>query len=312
MAKNAFESLLETLPEDQEFEFKGSVRQATAALAEKFPKLRESVLAQADYSRRMDEVRDKVNLADQWTKWRQDNWLENERKTKAEAARDTRISELERDLEAARQAALATGDEMTFEQLNQALEKFQSDKGIVTKNDLDKWGTDKEKSLTDYIKGNNQIFGRMAVDVPYIMARHSAEFGEVLDPDPVIKAAAEKGNYNLRDFYERDFVVERREKARTDKHAAELKKIQDEADAKVKAAQEEAERLKTQMTGATGTGNPVDMGTADMGPLQRQMQMPAADNSGGDQKPPDAPLGEGSIAAFAARQFALKQAQGRA
>ncbi len=304
MGKNAFENLLEALPED-EFEFKGPVREAMAKLAEKAPKLRDSVLAQADYSRFMDRAKDDVDLANSWKKWRDDNWLDDQKMTKAEAAKQQRIADLEAEVDRARQAALATGDEMTFEQLAQYTDKYIQDKKVVTSDKLDALFTDKEKSLMEYIKGNNQGMGQAVMEIPTILLKHEREFGEILDARQLVKAANEKGRLDLLDFYDKDFVVERRQKAIEDKHAADMKKVQEDADAKVKAAEEKAEKLKQQAMAQTGSG-PVDMGGPELGVLQKQF---VNSNSGeGEPKAPDAPLGESSIAAFAARQFLQKQA----
>jgi hypothetical protein len=307
--KSSFELLLETLP-DEEFEFKGPVRKAMEELGQKIPKIRDSVLAQSEFSRKMDEVRGDVNLAQQWKKWRDDYWLDEQKMTKSEFEKAEKIQALETDLETARQAALGQGDQMTFEQLGQWSEGFMKDKGLVTNAGLEKTLKEKETSLTDYVKSYTQPVATAALDVPYIMQKHQAEFGEVLDPKPLVKAAAEKNNFDLRDFYEKDWVVERRQKAMQEKHDAEMKKLQEETDAKLKAAEEKTERLKAQAMGQN-SGGPVDMGGPELGVLQKQL-VPSAPADGEAPKIPDVPLGDGSVAAFAAREYMRKQAERRA
>lgn len=309
MAKNnSFETLLESLPEDQEFEFKGPVRKAFAELAEKVPKLKDSVLAQSDYSRKMDEVRDKVKLADTWDEWRRNNWDDATNSTKDELAARTEAERLAQELETARAAALATGEEMTFDQLNQRLEQFSKEKNYLTPDDLKKQFDGKTKEVEDYVKGYSAPIARAALDIPYLMAKHEKEFGEVLDPEVITKYAAEKNNFNLRDLYEKDWVVEKRTEAVKKYYETELQKVKDRETAKIEAAKAEAlAEGRKQVVMGSPSGNPVDMGGNEMGPLQRRM-LPTEDPAAGEPKAPEVPIGEGSLAAFAARQFMAKQA----
>ena len=308
MAKDSFTSLLETLPDTDEFEFKGSARKAFAELAEKVPKLKESVLAQSDYSRRMDEVRDKVKLADTWDEWRRNNWNDEKKMTNAEAEKQAELERVQTELEAARTAALVTGEEMTFDQLNQRLEQFTKEKNYLTPDDLKKQFDGKTKEVEDYVKGYNAPIARAALDVPYLMAKHEKEFGEILDPEVLMEYGVKKNNFNLRELYEKDWVVEKRQKAMKDGYEAELQKIKDGEAAKIQAAKDEAlaEGRKQAVMGQQN-GNPVDMGGNDMGPLQRRMQPPAQEGDGAP-KAPEVPIGEGSLAAFAARKFLADQA----
>ena len=308
MARSSFDVLLESLPEDQEFEFKGPVRKAFAELAEKVPKLKDSVLAQSDYSRKMDEVRDKVILANKWDEWRQNNWDDEKNSTKDELRALAEAERLTAELEAARTAALATGEEMTFDQLNQRLEQFTKEKKIVTTDDLENQFKGKTKEVEDYIKVYSAPIARAALDIPYLMAKHEKEFGEILDPDTLTKYAAEKGNFNLRDVYEKDWVVEKRQQAMKANYDAEIQKLKDGNAAEIARAKEDAaaEARKQQIMGQPN-GNPVDMGGNDMGPLQRRM-LPTEQPGDGEPKAPEVPIGEGSLAAFAARQFLSKQA----
>ena len=307
MAKDVFTNLLESLPDSDEFEFKGSVRKAFAELAEKVPKLKESVLAQSDYSRRMDEVRDKVKLADTWDEWRRNNWDDEKHMTRAELEKVAELERVQAELETARTAALATGEEMNFDQLNQRLEQYSKEKNFLTPDDLKKQFDGKTKEVEDYVKGYSAPIARAALDIPYLMAKHEKEFGEILDPDILTKYAAEKGNFNLRDVYEKDWVVEKRTAAMKNHYEAELQKMKDGETAKLQAARDEAaaEARKQQIMGQPN-GNPVDMGGNDMGPLQRRM-LPEQQGDQDRSKAPEVPIGEGSLAAFAAREFLAKQ-----
>lgn len=98
-----------------------------------------------------------------------------------------------------------------------------------------------------------------------------------------------------------------------------MKRMQADADARVKAAQDErdaavaAERQKTtdiaeRMKGmGSPNANPADSEGSTMGPLQRKMlglDKPKDGSSGA----PEVPLGEGGVANYAAREFINKQA----
>lgn len=306
MAKSGFEVLLESLPDSDEFEFKGSVRKAFAELAEKVPKLKESVLAQSDYSRRMDEVRDKVKLADTWDEWRRNNWDDDKHMTRSELEKQAEMDRLQTELETARTAALATGEEMNFDQLNQRLEQYSKEKNFLTPDELKKQFDGKTKEVEDYVKGYSAPIARAALDIPYLMAKHEKEFGEILDPDILTKYAAEKGNFNLRDVYEKDWVVEKRTDAMKKHYESELQKVKDGEAAKLEAVRAEATAAaRTQQIMGQPSGNPVDMGGNDMGPLQRRM-LPESDVD--RSKAPEVPIGEGGLAAYAAREFLAKQA----
>jgi hypothetical protein len=307
VAKSGFEILLESLPDNDELEFKGSARKVVQELAEKVPKLKESVLAQSDYSRNMDALREKVKLADSWDEWRRDNWNEEFKMTAGELKKQTELDQLAAELEAARTAALATGEEMTFDQLNQRLEQFTKEKKYVTPDVLESQFRGKTKEVEDYVKGYSAPIAKAAIDIPYLMAKHEKEFGEILDPDVIVKYGVEKQNFNLRDLYEKDWVVEKRQAAMKANYEAEIQKVRDGEAAKIQAAREEAaaEAKKQQIMGQPN-GNPVDMGGNDLGPLQRRMTPePQGD---GEPKAPEVPIGEGGLAAFAARQFLAKQA----
>jgi hypothetical protein len=67
---NPFDDLLASIGDETD-------RQALGEMAERYPNLKESVMLRSDYSRVMDENRDKVKLADAWDAWRQSNWVDN-------------------------------------------------------------------------------------------------------------------------------------------------------------------------------------------------------------------------------------------
>lgn len=305
MAKNSFEALLETLPEDLEFEFKGPVRKAMEALAEKVPKVKDSVLAQSDYSRKMDELRDRVAEADEWRKWSEDNWDRDAGKTKADIANHQRIAELQQELESARKAAAAGGDEMTFDQLKDQLEQYSKERGIITKAELDKVVADKEKDLQKYMQGNSGTLFDGAMVTSELNLRHFKEFGEPFDSTAFVKAAVEKNRFDLRDYYEKDFVVAKRQEKIAADHKAELDRLAKERDDALKAVSDEKERQKTL---TMGNGGIADSTSPDLGPLQRRM---FGESSDGGDKAPDVPLGTGGLSSWAARRDEAKAAASR-
>jgi hypothetical protein len=301
---NSFEQLLETLPDDVEFEFKGSVRKAVDELAKKAPKLKDSVLAQSEFSRKMDEVRDKVRRADEWDDWVSKNWVPvkdhpNGGMTKQELEYSERVQSLNTELEEARKAATGNGEEMTFEQLNQQLEKYTKDKGLVSKTDIDKLVGDKEKDFQQFVRNNSGAMMTAAMVAGELNVRHFKEFGEPFDTEAFVKSAVEKNRLDLKDYYEKDYVLDRRQKLLEEKHKGELEKIENEKKEAQKALDDMKEKLKTQAMGPSGQLS--DNSGPDMGPLQRRMlgDQPA---EGEKDKIPDVPLGMGGIAAAAARR----------
>ena len=227
---SAFDALLQTFGDDGD-------RTTFTALADKNPALREFGLRQDDYSRKLDEHRAELQELQGWREWKQKNWESDPTDsthgwTKAEKQKMERLEALESE-KAALEGKLAEvefgGSDMTFEQIEQIATETMKKHGIdpdkfVPKDTL----VQKEKEVGDMVRQMNGITLQAAIDTPYLNQLHAKEFGEYFDPHAFLKAANDAGAVDLRKFYETSFVNE----ARTNK-------IKADAEARVKAAQED-------------------------------------------------------------------------
>lgn len=301
----AFEQLLATFSDEAD-------RQAFEALSTKNPKLKESVLLRSDYSRRMDEVKDKVEMADQWNDWRSKHWDDEKKMTKREIERVAQIEALEAEKSQLEEKLLnhtpGEGNDVTFDQLNQWGETFAKNKKIVTNDDLLKVIGDKEKELQQYVKTQNQFETYAALVTPELNLRHMKEFGEPFKAKDFIKEATEKGQFNLEEFYDNAYVRTKREAKITADHTAELERVKAEAAAAVQAAKDEAAAAAQRAAGMGPNGlTPTDNEGSQMGPMQRKF-LKMDEKPPEEGKAPEVPLGEGGIAAFAAKKWIQDQA----
>jgi hypothetical protein len=138
-----------------------------------------------------------------------------------------------------------------------------------------------------------------AGSLAYLTLKHKDEFGEILDPQPLLEAANEKNALNLREFYEKDWVVEARHKKMEASHAAEIKRLQEQKDQEVAKIKQEADERLARMA-PSPSGSPTDGGEGSMSAMQRHMLGIKDDK---DPKIPEGPIGGGSAAAAAAAQY---------
>jgi hypothetical protein len=289
---NAFEEILSTFSSDED-------RQAFTSLAERNPQIREYGLRQADYSRVINENRDSLEELKGWKKWEEQNWDREAKTTKAEA-------ELARELESERRAKaelekqIAFGDlggDVNFADIEGDLNKFLETKGVVTKDLFQQ----KEQEFRT-VQGASMT---AALVVPYLNQKHQNEFGELFNPAEFVSEAVKKGRFDLEDYYDKDFVVPKREAQRAKKHQEEMSRIQAEAEAKVAAAQKEADERVARVQGMGPAGGPTDADGPQMGAFQRNyLKVPEE----GTAVPANSELGQGTVAAIAAREWRQKQA----
>jgi hypothetical protein len=306
MAKTAWERVLESISDEED-------RKALEGIGSKHRVLQDSVLAQSDYSRKMDEVRDKVTLADSWKKWREENWLDSDSMTKAEKHKADQIAELQ--AERARlqaQVELGAGEnDMTAEELANLLDTRIKERGLVGQSDLDKVIGDKTTELQEFVKGTLGFSSQASLVVPYLNQKHQQEFGELFDPVEFVKEATSKQRYDLKDYYDKEFVQGKREAKQKSEFDAQKAKWQEEADAKAKA---EFERGKREAEQARVMSQGAQIPTDDTGPQAsawvRKYYQGSNPTEEGAAKPPEGTkLGDDSIARFAARELAAKQAE---
>jgi len=257
---NAFEELLEKIEEP---EFKEVLTKA----AEKYPDIKNNMLRQAEFSRKLNELDGKAKYADAWETWKKDNWDDTLKMTKAEAEAQQRIRDIEAENETLRQLQ-ETGD-VTFEQLNTEIEKAitAKTKGVLTEEQFqqkygsklfDKAAYDQEinQRVTNWTAGRDEMY----LKILRLGFKNKDEFGEVLEPMDVIKYANENKIQDLEDAYNK-MVAPRR----TEKQNKEL-------EAKLEAARKEGEIKGKQeaMMGVNGK-MPTDSGAPEMSHLQERL-----------------------------------------
>lgn len=282
-------------------------------LAEKYPDLKDYGMRQSDYSRRMDEVRDQVELATRWQGWEAENWDKDSGMTKTEkvlASELERLQSEKEDLERKVATGNFSGDEMTFEQLEQFGTDLIKKKGIVTSDDLAAKEAEFKKNLTES-SNSNAYMNNAALIVPYLNQRHFNEFGELFDPNEFVKTAVEKQRFDLTDYYDKDFIVSKRQAKNDSDHKAEIALIKAEADKRIAEAKQEAEAVSERLKGMGSNGmGPSDDGTPSMGEFQRKyLGLDKTIDPKGE--PPANQLGEGALAHFAAAKWRQDQLAGR-
>lgn len=210
--KNGFDALLEKLGDANDT----SVLQS---LASKYPVLKESVLMQSDYSRKMDEVRDKLKEAEVnaqalkgWETWRDENYDDSAKATKAEIALRAQLQEQQEKLNA------IEGNEMTAEQMQAHLDSLLAGKGYMPKSDVEKVLAEKSKEFEDRLYGVTSLVSAL---VP-LSTKHFQEFGEPLDTEQMFKIGNEKKLTDPASAYEA-MVAPRRAERMTQQHEEALK-----------------------------------------------------------------------------------------
>lgn len=291
MAKgnNAFDNLLASAswstPES---------RQAFEELVQKEPFLKESVMLRSDYSRNLDELRPKVQKADQWDAWEAENWDTEHGMTKAEYALQQRNAEIQSRLEA---AALGEGvGQVTFDELNKYLGPKMKELGvdpdkIVTTDKFDATVKAKMDEATAY----NNYTANLATEATYLVLKHKDEFGELIHPNEIFKYANEKKISDL--GLAHDQMVADKRKALSD---TELQK-------KLDAAKAEGLKEGLQQKGMSEGSMPTDMSGSEMGHFQKKLL--ATGEQGGSMVPAEVPLG--SVASQAARLYEQKANEAR-
>lgn len=180
---------------------------------------------------------------------------------------------------------------MELNELNEHLGKYIKENGLMTKAEYEAGITAKETSFNQELN----LVSTLATRIPYLNAKYQKDFGDVFDPDEFVTKANEKGyarfgKEGLDKFYD-EFTA--------DKRAA---KAQAEMDAKIAEAREEGRKaaLKETHMGPTGQMPTLD-GSPEMGHFEAKLKGGnRAPAEGQTSAPPDAELGRGTIARFAA------------
>lgn len=296
-AKGAFDEILEKFGTDED-------RQSFEVFADKNPFLKESVLRQSDYSRKMDELRDQVSELNEWHEWRQNNWDDDRKMTRTELAKLEKLEALQSEKAALESRLLLEGGgEMNFAELEAQLNDWGKKQGYVTPGDVSKTLEGKERELREFVTGMNGVTARAATRIPYLMIKHSNEFGaqDLFDPEEFFQKAAQQGQFgDLDKFYEREYAAPARQKKTESAHIAEVAKLKEEVEA-ARTAGERAGELKISQ-GVGGAGMPTDGSGPAMAPFQAKylgLDKPKEVETGA----PEVGLGEGGLAAFAANKY---------
>ncbi len=277
--KNAFEELLEAIPDEGD-------RKALGEIAGKYQQLRDGYLRQSDYSRKMDEIaaqakehQAKLEEAQRWAKWAEENYV-------YDAYGDGKGA-TKRELE---QSKLAEQYRAQVDELNQRISEGGDVNFDDVKAHIEKLGYVKGEEFNAQAKQfEEQVYGTVGnaisaiTALPALVLRHDKEFGEVLDEDALFKHANEK-KLPLKSAYD-DFVASRREEAR-----------QKEIEERIAKAKEEARAELLKERGMSPASMPVDSGESQIGPLGKLMHGEAM-----EEGVPDIDIGRGGLARHAAR-----------
>lgn len=284
MAVNSFEDVLNSLTDEAD-------KTAFTELSGKYPTMKEGWLRQSDYSKKLDALRsteleykeykgkaeeyenkfkEVSTQVDQWNSWVEANWDKEADIPKMEKFWKEKAEELESKI----------GTDMTFDDVG----KFITDKGLVSKTDLDSVLTSK----ADEINKNFQGSAYFAAVIAEKQGDHITEFHKPLKVREFVSKFNEYGTNDIDAAYEK-YVAEDR-KVIADK-ALETKLDQVRKDERAKAEQEFAEKKFNQ-------GLPVDQAEAGLGHLESKIR---------NLRDPDAlekaTLGSGTIAQLAASEY---------
>lgn len=310
---SAFDELLGGITDESD-------RQALSGFAERYPVLRESVLRQSDYSRKSSELQSQREELEAQTdyltrmrEWQKANLVTDET--------DPNVVHTRAELEAKQEADRLKAEKAELEQrliqvpqgddVNLAELKAQLKSEIL--GEVNTTVSQKEAEFTKRLNGNSGVTMKQTIDTAKILMKHEKEFGESLDPDALWKAAADKGRYDLTDFYEKEYVADRRTQAKQQEYQQKEAAMKTDFEAKLAAQQKEFEERAEKLKGmGVGGPTPSEAGSDAMGPFQRQY-LGLNQSSDGVSKngvPDKARLGEGTIAAIAARNDMQKVASG--
>jgi hypothetical protein len=306
MEKNVFDTFLESLSDD-------GVRRGLSELALKEPKLKDAFMAQSDYSRKLDEHRDDLEELNGWRGWRNENWIsgaDGKGMTKAEQRQADRLRALEaerQELETklAEAAFSSGGEEVTFEQLSEQLGTLAKERGLVDNARLEEVIKSKTGEVEELVKNSNRIVTTASLLVPYLNQKHRDEFGETFNPLEFVQQAHQAGQYDLQKFYDQWSEPKRMKKER-DEFETKLKAQTEQHAKELEEARKEGAASRSMSAGSEGMPVDTEGGLADVPAFQRKyLQLDRKDGEG-NAAPPEGKLGDNSVAAFAAREFARK------
>lgn len=279
------------------------VKPEDRAVFEKYPEISETVAKLESDFRVANEA------VSAWESWRQNNWDDEVGATKAQVAALRELAEAQRRIQELESAG-ETG--MTWEEIKAQAQKegvflTREQAEAVAKQRLDEFVEKVHRpALNNVVGAVETIFA----GIYPLGFKHQQEFGEVLNPNDVLKYMNEHKIYQPEKAYEEMVAGRRAEKAAEAQKALE-EKHQKELEA---ARKEEREKVQQELAMAA-TSSPTDLGgvTRSMGHLERaRMEAVMKEGTPPAGPPPDAKLGDGVIAQLGYRKFLAKQNSGGA
>ena len=259
MAINSFDDVIEAIKDD-------AAKQALLKEAESNPEIKGGWLRQADYSRKMNEAKARLDYAAEWDKWKADNWDDKLGMLKTEVKNIETIRELEFE-NLTLKGKLET--EMTYEQLQDEVNKLwdNKSKGVLTEDSFaQKFGKDYIPK-GEYEKDVNTRLGNMLANVEQLYGKtsmlamkHMKEFDEIIDPLSIVDFAYKNGVSDLDKAY--GLMVS----PRRDERQAEVRKKE------LEDAEKRGEMKARQEVSMGPNGRiPTDSGSPQMGHLQQRL-----------------------------------------
>lgn len=294
MAINSFDDVIAAIKDE-------TVRQSLVKEAEENPEIKGGWLRQADYSRKMNEVRGRLDYASEWDKWKVDNWDDKLGMLKTEV----KAYETIRELEVENLTLKGRVDtEMTYDQLQEEVNKLwdSKSKGVLTEDTFaQKFGgqyipkADYEKDvntrLGNVLAGVEQLYGKTSV----LAMKHMKEFDEIIDPLSIVEFANKNGVSDLEKAYGL-MVSPRRDERQSEVRKKELEEAEKRGE--MKARQEVS-------MGPNGR-IPTDSGSPEMGHLQQRILKVKAE--GAPAVPDDVKMdGTGSLGHSVAQLYRQEQ-----
>lgn len=293
----AFDELLEAFSEEGD-------RKVFEDLASRYPQVREYGMRQSDYSRKLNEVKQDIEELQEWRGWREQHWDDSRNMTKAEIAKAEKLAQLEQEKEELenRLTLGLGGEDVTFEQLEGFGKKWIEDNELLTREQLKA----KEDEMKNLVTGVNRFSTTASLTIPYLNQKHKEEFGEFFKPGDFWQEAVKRNCYEveqLEGFYTEWTAGKRSEREKT-QHEQRVKELQDSVEAEKAKAREEGKK-EAARTSAAGL-SPVDTEGPTMGAFQEKYLGLKKEDAGDGA--PQVDIGEGGIAAYAARKFREQQA----
>lgn len=305
---SAFDELLEKFPETHREQF--------LELANVVPELKDSILRQADYSRNMTELQRQqqemaaeLEYASQLKRWEQENFIPDpEHPGKGWTKREKELEEALRLAEEQAVIPKGTVDEVDDVNIEELEARFLS----KAKGEFQKEIAAKEAALLKHVDTTNGVTATAFATLPQLTLQHFQEFGEVLDPKPILTEAVAKNRFDVEAIY-REQTAERRQQKLVSGYEAKEAQLKADYDAKLAAQQKEWDERAKKLEGmGAGSPTPSESQPSEMGAFQRQyLGMDGSKDGVRSNGVPDkARLGDGMIAQIAARND-FERAAGR-